>query len=151
GMTPKQFLPPNANASALILVDGVLYTSTSNDCGGAANGVWAMDIASPDKTVTSWQASGPGIASFTGPTLGTDGVVYVAAGDSIFALEPKTLKQRDSFTQQKANFSASPLVFQHNGKDLIAVAGKDGRLYILDSASLGGANHQTPLSSMPVA
>src|SRR5262249_27703963 len=38
-----------------------------------------------------------------------------------------------------------------SGKDLIAAAGKDGRLYILNSTSLGGANHQTPLSVTPVA
>jgi outer membrane protein assembly factor BamB len=60
------------------------------------------------------------------------------------------LKQRDSFTQPKADFSASPVVFQHRGKDLIAAAGKEGRLYILDSTSLGGTNHQTPLSVTPV-
>src|SRR5262245_33904921 len=149
-MAPKQFIPPNANASSLILVDGVIYTSTSNDCGGAPNSVWAMDLNSPDKTVTNWKTNGPSVAGSAGPTIGTDGILYVAAGDSIVALEPKTLKQRESFTQPKAEFSASPVVFQHRGKDLIAAAGKDGRLYILNSASLGGANHQTPLSVTPV-
>ena len=29
---------------ALIAVDGVLYTSTSNGCGAAPNGVWAIDL-----------------------------------------------------------------------------------------------------------
>jgi hypothetical protein len=38
----------------------------------------------------------------------------------------------------------TPVVFEHKGKDLIVTAGKDGRLYLLDSASLGG-DHKTPL------
>jgi outer membrane protein assembly factor BamB len=150
-MAPKQFLPPNTNASGLILVDGVLYTSTSNECGGTANGVWAIDLNSPERMITSWKTNGPSVAGPAGPTIGTDGTVYVAAGDSVVALEPKTLKQRDSFTQPKAAFSASPVVFQHRGKDLVAVAAKDGRLYILNSSSLGGTNHQTPLSVTPVS
>ena len=36
-------------------------------------------------------------------------------------------------------------------KDLIAVANKDGHLYLLDSAALGGADHKTPLASVSFA
>ena len=150
-MQPARVLPPNALASGLILVDNTLYTSTANECGGAPNGVWAIDLSSPDKTVTSWKTGGPSVAGSAGPTLGTDGTVYAATGDSVVALEPKTLKQRDYFTQPKADFSASPLVFQHRGKDLIVAAGKDGRLYILNSTSLGGNDHHTPLSATPLS
>ena len=50
----------------------------------------------------------------------------------------------------KADFSSSPLVFQHKGKDLIAAAAKDGRIYILNSTSLGGTDHHTPLSTISV-
>ena len=32
------------------------------------------------------------------------------------------------------------------GKDVVAAANKDGRIYLLDSASLGGADHKTPLA-----
>ena len=38
---PVAFLPPSARPSALIWVDGIVYTSTSNDCGAAPNAVWA--------------------------------------------------------------------------------------------------------------
>ena len=156
-MNPVQFLPANAHASGLILVDNVLYTSTTNDCGGAPNGVWAIDLSGPNKTLTSWKANGANVAGSTGPTIGADGTIYVATGDgasssssyanSVVALEPKTLKLRDYFTQPKADFSASPVVFQHKGKDLIAAAAKDGRLYLLNSTLPGGADHHTPLSS----
>jgi outer membrane protein assembly factor BamB len=155
---PVRFVPPNSNAGNLILVDGFLYTWTINDCGGTPNGVWAIDLAGENKSVTSWKLNGGNIAGSSGPTLGTDGTIYVAIGDasgatyanSVAALEPKTLKLHDYFTQLKADFSASPLVFQHKGKDLIVVAGKDGRLYILDSTSLGGTDHHNALSSTAV-
>ncbi len=156
-MQPVQFVPPNALASGLILVDNMLYTSTANDCGGAPNGVWAIDLGSPEKTITSWKATGSSVAGSAGPTIGIDGTIYVATTDganssssytnSVVALEPKTLKLRDYFTEPKADFSASPLVFQHMGKDLIAAAGRDGRIYILNSTSLGGADHHMPLSA----
>jgi outer membrane protein assembly factor BamB len=158
-MLPVQFVPPNAHASTLILVDNMLYTSTTNVCGGVPNGVWAIDLSSPEKTITNWNANGANIAGSAGPAIGTGGTVYVATADSagsssvyansIVALEPKTLKVKDYFTQPKADFSASPIVFQHNGKDLIVAAGKDGRMYILNSTSLGGTDHHTPLSVTP--
>jgi outer membrane protein assembly factor BamB len=40
-------------------------------------------------------------------------------------------------------------VFHQNDKDVVAAATRDGRIVILDAASLGGANHATPLASRP--
>jgi outer membrane protein assembly factor BamB len=157
-MDPVQFVPSQVNTSSLILVDNVLYTSTTNDCEGAPNAVWAIDLGSPSKTVTTWKTDGASIAGSAGPTVGTDGTIYIATGDwngtyanSIIALEPKTLKLKDSFTQAKADFSSSPVVFQDKGKDFIAAVAKDGRLYILNSSSIGSADHHTPLSSTMLA
>jgi len=139
----------------------VLYAATTNDCGGAPNAIWAVDLGSPDKTITSWKTNGPNIAGSASPAFGSDGTVYVATTDaaeatptyanSVVALEPKTLKLRDYFTQPKADFSSSPLVFEYKGKDLIVAAGKDGRTYILNSTSPGGTDHHTPLSTASVA
>ena len=39
------------------------------------------------------------------------------------------------------------LVIRHKDKDLIAASANDGRLYVLDAASLGGADHRTPLAA----
>jgi outer membrane protein assembly factor BamB len=61
------------------------------------------------------------------------------------SLDAKTLKQKDYFTPGKTPFTSSPVVFQYKGKDLIVAGNQDGRLYLLDSASLGGADHKTPL------
>ena len=62
------------------------------------------------------------------------------------ALEAKTLKMTDFFTPGKSDFVSSPVVMNHNGKDLIAVVNKDGKMYLLDSAALGGSDHKPPLS-----
>jgi outer membrane protein assembly factor BamB len=144
---PVQFLPANANAAGPILVNdeksGYLYTSTTRGCGSTPDGVWAVDLISPDKKVTSWSAGGATISGSAGPALGRDGTIYVATADgapplsnSVVALEAKTLRQKGTFTQSKADFTTSPIVFDHKGKDVVAAATRDGRVVLLDGASL---------------
>jgi hypothetical protein len=41
------------------------------------------------------------------------------------------------------------VVFDYKGKILAAATTKDGRLHLLDSASLGGADHNSPLDQTP--
>ena len=161
---PVKFLKPNANVVGSILVDNVLYAATTGNCGGNANGVYAVDLArepgavtstsaaATEKPVVSWDAKGASIAGSTAPTFGTDGTIYVATGggsspvaNSIVSLESKTLNQKDTFSAGTP-FVSHPIVFQYKGKDVVVAANSDGRLYVLDSASLGGADHKTPLS-----
>ncbi len=149
---PVKFLPPNAKVVGSILVGTVMYAATSGKCGGAPNGVWAVDLVGQDKTVATFDTSGAGVAGAVAPTFGTDGTVYVATGsgdspvaNAIVSLEPRTLKQRDWFTAPTP-FVSAPVVFQSKGKDMIVGANKDGRLYLLDSGSMGGADHSTALS-----
>ena len=58
---------------------------------------------------------------------------------------PRRLQPKDWFTADAADFNATPVVFKHNQRELVAASGNDGRLYLLDTASLGGADHKTPL------
>jgi outer membrane protein assembly factor BamB len=157
------FLPANARAAGLILADGVLYTATSHGCGPAANGVYALDVNADSPKPVSWPTGGPSVAGSAGPALGTDGTIYVATTEassgapaaadakgtvyasSVVALEPKTLKIKDWFTAPGADFNNTPVVFRHNNKDLVVATGNDGRLYVLDSTSLGGTDHKTAL------
>jgi outer membrane protein assembly factor BamB len=149
---PVKFLPPHASANGLIVIDNVAYVVTEGDCGGVANGVWALDLAS--KQVTTWKANVSGIA---GPAFGGDGTLYVATGsggelpNSLAALEPGTLKVKAWYTAGKQEFSSSPVIFEYKGKNLIAATTKDGRLHLLDSANLGGADHQTALYTTPAS
>jgi len=130
---PVKFLPPNANASGLILVDYLAYATTDQSCGGAPNGVWALDFAT--KQVTNWTSTS-GIAGTGGPALGPDGTVYVTTkGGDLAALEPATLKHKASYKAGQ-EFSSSPVLFEFKGKTLAAAATTDGRLHLLDTAAL---------------
>jgi hypothetical protein len=153
-LPPVPFLPANARPSGLIFVDGVLYTSTSHGCGAAPNGVWAIDLASETKKPVTWKTNGGNVVGTAGPTFGTDGTIFVAVGDgpsgpsaysnAVVALQARTLAFKESFTQPGADFNTSPVIFRHKDKDLMAVSGNDGRLYLLDAASLKTPLHVTP-------
>jgi hypothetical protein len=143
---PVNFLPPNANANGLIVVDNIAYVVTEGSCGGVANGVWALDLTS--KQVNTWKAD---VAGQAGPAFGGDGTVYVAttsggeSPNSLVALEPGALKVKGWYSGGNQEFSSTPVIFEYKGKTLIAAATKDGRVHLLDSANLGGADHQTAL------
>jgi outer membrane protein assembly factor BamB len=150
---PAPFVPAGARFSDLIAVNDRVYAATSGGCGGAADGIWSIDIASDTKPVVSWKTNG-------GPPLGsvafaTNGTAIVAIGpgtvtaggyaNAVVALDPKTLAVTDWFRQPGVEIAAPPLLFQEAGKDIVAVTTRDGRILLLDAGSLGGANHDTPL------
>ncbi len=149
---PVPFLPPSAKPSSLVWGDGIAYTTTSDGCGAAPNAVWAIDLTAKDqKPVTKWVTGGPNVAG-SGPAFGTDGTLYVALGkgagqysSALVALDRYTLQPKDWFSAPDADFNTSPVVFRDKEKDYLAAAANDGRLYLLDAASLGGADHKTPL------
>jgi outer membrane protein assembly factor BamB len=153
---PVKFLPPNAKAVGSILIEPMMYVATRDGCGSAANGLYALDLASDAKTVTHWEAQGANVAGTAGPTFGTDGNMYLATdggassvsndANVVIALDPRTLRPKDWFSPGKSAFTASPVAFQYKGKHLIVAANADGRLYVLDAASLGGPDHRTPVS-----
>jgi outer membrane protein assembly factor BamB len=128
---PVRFLPANSNAQGLIVVDNIAYAATTQGCGGAPNGVWALDLAS--KEITSW-TSNSGIAGSAGAAFGPDGTLFVATSDGdLVSLEPKTLKVKDAY--KAGGFTATPVVFEYKEKTLIAAAGKDGYIYLLDGTT----------------
>lgn len=152
---PVKFVPPNAAPRGLIVVNKVAYAVTGSDCGGAS-GVWALDLTT--KEVASWTGDGARMAGSEGAALGPDGTLYVAtaAGDSTYsssvvALEAKTLKLKDWYTAPGEQFTSSPVVFQYRNKVLVAALSKDGRLHLLNTASLGGPDHRTPLYETPAS
>lgn len=126
---PVPFLPPHANARGLIVVDTVAYVATSRGCGAAPNAVWALDLGT--HKVTTW----PGrVAGADGPAIGPDGTIYVTTSDGhLVVLEPRTLKPRATYRSGGPAFSSSPVIFDRGGRLLIAVAGRDGRIRLLDS------------------
>ena len=132
------FLPgKNANAQGFVIVDNVAYVATVGGCGGVANGIWALDIAS--KAVTNWKPNSGEVAGTSGPVFGGDGTLYVATtGGDLVALEPKTLKVKDVYRAGQ-EFTSTPVTFQYKDKTMVAAAARDGRIHLVDGATLGGA------------
>lgn len=134
GEEPKPavpFLPAGANATGLIAYDGVAYAATTNKCNGVENGVWAINLESG--AVTSWKSGGANVAGFASAP---DGALFVAAGNRLVALEPGTLKEKATFAAGSQSFTASPVIFEFKGKDLLAVPTGDGKLHLFDTTSI---------------
>jgi outer membrane protein assembly factor BamB len=155
-MTPALFIPSNTRATGLIVASGdagaVAYAATTHRCGSQPDAVWAMDLADAQKAVTAFNVGDATIAGAAGPSIGHDGTVYIATtsgtaaeSSSLFALEPKTLKQKGAARIAGAGFSSSPLVFTWQEKDAVLVAG-GGRIYVFDPASLAGGPVATSAS-----
>jgi putative pyrroloquinoline-quinone-binding quinoprotein len=150
---PAPFLPANARWSAPVAAGTMLYAATVGDCGGAPSGVWAIDLDSEAKPVVSWKTEGGSIVGAVAITSDHTLIAAIGAGpttgdgkaNAIVALDPKTLTLKDWFTQPTTEFVTGPTIVEQNGKQIVASATRDGRLVLLDAASLGGANHSTPL------
>ncbi len=140
------FLPPNAGAQGLIVIDNIAYVVTTKGCGNVPEGVWALNLE--DKKVTSWKGS---IAGSAGIAFDAEGNLFVATGaggdypDSVVALDYKTLKPKDWYRAGSA-FTSSPVIFEYKDKVVAAAATADGQLHLVDTASLGGSDHKTPLA-----
>ena len=160
---PVKFLGANAHASNLIAIPEdndkwhsyVVYTATSDNCGGVKNGVWAINLADDAKPIAHFET---GASPVGDPAFSTDGTVFVAVGkgpagsaysNAIVALAPKSLTVKDWFTAPNADFTSGPTVIKHGDKELVAAATKDGRIYLLDAASLGGSDHKTAMFVSP--
>src|SRR5207244_4108670 len=151
---PAKFLPPNAQVTGLIQTDGFMYAVTSSACGGAPDAVWAMDVERDERPVVTWKSGG---APVSVPAFGPDGTIYVTVGDgtsayanSVVALAPKTLTVKDWITLPGAAFRSTPAVLNDEDTVRIAAAG-NGRLYIVDAGSLGGADHKSPAFATSVS
>jgi hypothetical protein len=153
---PTPFVPANARYSDLTAVGDVLYTSTSEGCGGAANGVWAITLNADGKKVSSWSTNGGspvGNLAFTsaGKIIVAIGAGAASAGyaNAIVALDAKTLQPTDWFLGGTSVFATTPVVFSQNSREIVAAATTDGRVFLLDANALGGPDHSTPLVVSP--
>jgi outer membrane protein assembly factor BamB len=170
---PKQFVPAYSKNWSLNVKDNVVYTTISQGCAQAKSGVWAMDLNSPDRIVTSFESNsyGAGIWGRGGASIGAKGTVYAETGDGNFhpetgkygdtllALSPKDLKLLDFFTPSNASYlnrkdldmgNITPVVLPYKDRELVVGSGKEGVLFLLDAKSLGGDTHRKPLFQTPL-
>jgi hypothetical protein len=140
---------------------------------GSVSAMDVSDLAHPQ--LTRFYTSG---TKYAGPwgrgglTKGPNGTVITQTadglydpaggifGETVLKLSPKASRLLDSFTPSNWQFlntndldlgSASADVFTFQNRMLVAIAGKEGFLYLLDADDLGGGppNHSTPLFKSP--
>lgn len=120
------------------------YTS-----GGRPAGPWGRGgVARTPKGIVTQTADGP-FDAYAGNF-----------GHSVLELAPNAARLIDSFTPSNwkamnakdLDFgSGSPIVFSFKSRTLVATAGKEGAVYLLDAANLGGStvDHSQPLLRLP--
>ena len=143
--SPIPFVPADANAEGLVVIDAMAYASTHN-CNGATAGVWSLDLSS--KQVASWKPAGGDIAGATGPAVGPDGTIYASTTEGeLAALDPKTLALKATYSTEGGRFTTSPVVFPYRQKNLVAAAAKDGTIHVVDTSEMSKAFLKTAPSS----
>jgi outer membrane protein assembly factor BamB len=169
---PEPFLPPNGKPYALNLVNGVLYTTTAQGCGGNPNNFYSYDLAT--KKVGNWAPGSGGMWPRTGPSVGKDGTIYAGSGDGDYLPEdqiygqafigvkqnPKTkaLELKDWYAPSNAywmrkrdlDFNVASPIFDYKGKEYIVSSSKECRIWMMDTSSLGGDDHRTPAYRTPL-
>ncbi len=169
---PAKFMPPNGKPYALNLFKNVIYTHTAQGCGGNPNVVYSYDLAT--HKVGSWGPAGGGMWGRTGPAISSKGVMYTGTGDGRWDPEngvygngiigvkqdpaTKALELVDYYGPSNAEWlfkrdldmQVTPAIFFHKGKEYMVDAGKECRVYLMDTDSIGGDDHRTPLYRTPL-
>jgi hypothetical protein len=168
---PIQVLPlPYGKPYGLNLVNNVIYTVTGQGCAGNPNALYAVDLAN-GKVIVSQPPQG-GLWGTAGPAVDSEGTIYFESGDhpydaatgqlstsvEAFTFANDTLTLKDYYTpsnyewltKRDLDMNTTPVIFPYKGRDVLVASGKEGRYFLLDSKSLGGANHETPLFRSPL-
>ena len=169
---PAKFMPPNGKPYALNLWNNVIYTHTAQGCGGNANVAYAYDLAT--HKVGSWGPAGGGMWGRTGPAISANGTMYTGTGDGRWDPEngiygngiigvkqnpqTKSLDLVDYYGPSNAEWlvkrdldmQVTPAIFNYKGRELMVDAGKECRIYLMDTNSIGGDDHRTPLYRSPL-
>ncbi len=141
----------------------MVYTVTGQGCHGVANKLYAVNLS--NKKVSSSAVPQGGIFGTAGPAIGNDGTIYFETGDGAYdvtagklsttvqayTFSDDTLTLKDYYTpsnhawltKRDLDMNTTPVVFPYKGRDLLVASGKEGRYFLMDSKSLGGADHET--------
>lgn len=171
---PVQFVAPYSKNMSLNLVDGILYTTLAQGCGGGLSGFYAVDLRDRHHPLIHQMllsnTDTAGIWGRGGPIVGTNGRIYGGTADGYFdpvagdysnteiAVSTKDLRLLDYFLPlnwqliRRKDFdlgSASPVFFGWHNRNLLAAGAKESVIYLLDADKLGGSDHQTTLYTSP--
>ena len=170
----QQFVPAFAKTWSLNRIGDTLYTPLSQYCGETPSGVASIDVSDPTAIVIRHWRSTPryasGVWGRAGVAIGKDGSIYAGTGDgafnaaqglygnTMFRLNPETLKLEDYFTppnwdyvyKRDFDITVSATVFEYGDRELMVVGGKEGVVYLIDTANMGGATHHKNLYTTPL-
>ena len=170
---PTQFVPDFSKMWSLNYSGGVLYTALSQDCNTASSGVAALDLKTPGRPVVRFYSAvngGAGVWGRAGVAVGKGGFIYAATGDAPFdaaanefgdtvlKLSPRTLELDGYFTPENWQYitrrdldmgTTSPVVFHWHGREFTAAGGKEGVIYLTDTASMSGSDHHSTAYASP--
>jgi outer membrane protein assembly factor BamB len=163
-------LLPYGKPYGLNLVDNVIYTITGQGCGGVPNALYAVNLKTRKVAISSPPQAG--LWGVAGAAVGSDGTVYFESGDGAydastgalstsveaFTYSNGALALKDYYTptnyewltRRDLDMNSSPVVFPYKGRDIVVASGKEGRFFLIDSKSMGGADHMTPLYRSPI-
>lgn len=166
---PFRFLPAGAKPTSLNIHGDVVYATTADHCDGHQNALYALNLLTASRGGAVFSLPYGGFSGSAGTAIGNDGTVYVQVAhgtghslrdyyDAVLALTPGDLRVKDYIVLSSKHVrrpdlnrqGITPMVFSWNGRDIVLAGGRDGRLYLLDSRSLGGSDHKTPLSKTEV-
>jgi outer membrane protein assembly factor BamB len=155
---------PYGKPYGLNLVGDVIYTITGQGCGGVPNALYAVDLK--NRKVIQSAPPQAGLWGVAGPAIDSEGTIYFASGDGqydaaagqlstsveafTFANDQLTLKDYYSpsnhewLTRRDLDMNVTPVIFPFEGRDFLVTSGKEGRYFLMDSKSIGGADHLTP-------
>ncbi|MBL8242353.1 MAG: PQQ-binding-like beta-propeller repeat protein [Bryobacterales bacterium] len=170
---PTKFMPPNGKPYAMNLWKNVVWTHSAQGCGGNPNVVYAYDLAT--NKVGSWGPAGGGMWGRSGPAISAvHDTMYTGTGDGRWDpengvygngmigvrqnKETKALELTDYYGPSNAEWlvkrdldmQVTPTIFNYKGKEYMVDASKECRLYFMDTESIGGDDHRTPLERTPL-
>jgi outer membrane protein assembly factor BamB len=169
---PAKFMPANGKPYALSLVNNVIYTHSAQGCGGNPNMAYTYDLAT--HKVGSWGPAGGGMWGRSGPAISKDLVMYTGTGDGRWAPEEglygngiigvkqnpetKALELVDYYGPSNAEWlwkrdldmQVTPAIYEWKGKEYMIDASKECRVYLMDTESIGGDDHRTPVYRTPL-
>ncbi|NUR54660.1 MAG: PQQ-binding-like beta-propeller repeat protein [Acidobacteria bacterium] len=129
----------------------------------------AVKLDDPSHTVMTYNAGSGGAWGRRGAVIDSHGNAYSTTGDGVYdpasdppryansvigvTIDGDKLRLKDYYTPRNWDWlrkrdldpNNTPTIFTYKGRELMAASGKECRIYLLDPASLGGADHQTPL------
>jgi hypothetical protein len=169
---PVRFVGANSKVYSLNMFDNLLFTITSQGCHGNPNQMWAIKVDDPEHKVMTASPKSGGLWGRSGVAIDSRGVAWAPTGEGRYDKENENygnglvggqvigneLKIVDYFIpsnwswlqKRDLDFQVTPAIFNYKGKELMATASKECRVYLMDTKNSGGDDHQTPLDRTPL-